>query len=180
VAALFTHKHPIVSFPHQFEVPILNAIWTPDGVCQGSPLQIQDVSVDSAEGEGRLKPNKFYSCMFVKVKATKFSEMRFRKRNGVLFGYTVCAVSNISVLLAGVSFCSTTPNTHVVAPTVMADYTIQIVAKITPDVDERELRDTLNLPIVRKRLGAVLEGLYPIPYATEPTINFVITAVTVV
>lgn len=62
----------------------------------------------------------------------------------------------------------------------MADYTIQIIAKITPDVDEIELRDTLNLPIVLQRLSAVLEGLYPIPNATERTNNFVVTAVTVV
>jgi hypothetical protein len=62
----------------------------------------------------------------------------------------------------------------------MADYTIQIIAKVTPDVDEKELRDTLNLPIVRQQLGTVLEGLYPIPNATEGTNNFVVTAVTVV
>jgi hypothetical protein len=49
----------------------------------------------------------------------------------------------------------------------MANYVIQLAVIITPDVDEKELQGTLNLPDMRTRLGDVLSRALTLPAVPE-------------
>jgi hypothetical protein len=66
----------------------------------------------------------------------------------------------------------------------MADYTIQIIAKITPAVNSKELQEALNYADVLKRLAGTLERLSLLEPAAEgkkyPKDRIIVTNVTVV